>query len=151
LREDAADGGAADAAAAAAEDELDADTWRPLDLQAVTQTGGAPRGAKDIRHHRAHKHTRHPPTRQYLGEDARATGMEDTGEDADARLPRVVLPHRHRGYKRDGGHGHQTNTKGTEHDHKKNKRAHMGEDATGEDTGSSDTGCRCRLEWRQST
>jgi hypothetical protein len=33
--------------------------------------------------------------------------MEDTGEDADARLPRVALPHQHRGYQRDGGHGYK--------------------------------------------
>ena len=72
--------------------------------------------------------------------------MEDTGEDADARLPRVVLPHRHRGYKREG-----TRETGdmdikraqhrTEHDRKKNKRAYIGEDATGEEAGSD--GVRC--------
>ena len=30
--------------------------------------------------------------------DADARAMEDTGEDAEARLPRVVRPHQHRGY-----------------------------------------------------
>jgi hypothetical protein len=54
----------------------------------VTQTGGAPKEKKEIRQHRA-RDDRPPDTRggHNLGEDAPATGMEDTGEYADARLP----------------------------------------------------------------
>ena len=141
MREDAADA----AAAAAAEDELDADTWWPLDLQAVTQTGGAPRGAKEIRHHRAHKHTRRPPTRHTW---ARTHGPLALAWRTPERTPtpgyRASSCHIDTEGTRETGNMDIKKTNSIEHDHQKNKRAHIGEDATTGEEAESD-GVRCRL------
>jgi hypothetical protein len=68
--------------------------------------------------------------------------MEDTGEDADARLPRVVLSHQHRGCERGVRQGNEQPKS------QKNKRAYIlvGEDASGdsEEAGISGVGFRCR-------